>query len=672
MRPEDLFEAMEGIGDDLLEKSEEKKEAPAAGKMILRIRPRTFYILGAAAVLFLVAGVGIFASRMRMGSASPAASAMATAEVQEEKEAKGATTAGGAAEAGPAEAAVQEAAEEMTDEAAYDAVMAEEGGADGVIVPRGDAVILMKAYLPYADPGNHAEQAAAKAEIAQAAATEEAPAEGVKTETADAEASKEAPAEEQPASSGAVWENAVKENEREAEQNAPDEVAEPAAEAPTQSAEENAEESLAGSMNEGAAESAEGSPAASTEGNSGGSTVAGFVGSKAEGAAEDAGQAEPEAAAEESAGTLPGNLAGFQTVAVRSYLSSQNGTNPAVSPFDLYLSLGMLAESTGGGTREEILSLLGVPSVPYLREQAGQLYEESYRNTEEMKNIFANAVFLPKGLSVSRETVETLADSYHASVFAGEMGSDAYGALLGSFLNESTEHFLDGAAGALSFRGGEQTRIVSTMDYRAPFAYPFAAVRGTETFAGTAGSTRVRMIESVPDKGVVYRTDAFEAVRVPMGDGNGLWIFLPSEERSVDELLGTGGWTKLITGDAGAAEAVRTDRLIVRLPAFDITSETALADGLEKMGLLSLFDEGLADLGGLLPGEEGAVLTGMDQVLRVALTKDGIRSAAAAAGSAADDGGEEETILFEADRPFLYMVTDGSGKIFLAGRVDRP
>ena len=65
----------------------------------------------------------------------------------------------------------------------------------------------------------------------------------------------------------------------------------------------------------------------------------------------------------------PEDLSGFFRASIPQFLSDAEGQNKAYSPLNVYFALGMLAELTGGESRQQILDLVGANSVEELRSQ---------------------------------------------------------------------------------------------------------------------------------------------------------------------------------------------------------------------------------------------------------------------------------------------------------------
>ncbi|MBR4150012.1 MAG: hypothetical protein IKR08_01360, partial [Firmicutes bacterium] len=65
--------------------------------------------------------------------------------------------------------------------------------------------------------------------------------------------------------------------------------------------------------------------------------------------------------------------------------------NFAASPSNIFIALAMLAEITGGQSRQQILDLLGAPDIETLRMTAAALWRGNYIDDGAVKSLMANS-----------------------------------------------------------------------------------------------------------------------------------------------------------------------------------------------------------------------------------------------------------------------------------------
>lgn len=163
----------------------------------------------------------------------------------------------------------------------------------------------------------------------------------------------------------------------------------------------------------------------------------------------------------------------------RQFLSGSAGENLAYSPLNVYMALAMLAELTGGESRAQILDLLGADSIEALRQQASDVWNASYRSDGAVESILASSVWLNEDVSFNQDTMDTLADTYYASSFRGEMGSADFNKALQDWLNEQTGGLLSDQTGGIELEPETVLALATTVYFRAKWNNEFQE-SGTE------------------------------------------------------------------------------------------------------------------------------------------------------------------------------------------------
>ena len=79
-------------------------------------------------------------------------------------------------------------------------------------------------------------------------------------------------------------------------------------------------------------------------------------------------------------------LLDFSAKVMKQLLIEDDHENRVFSPINIYIALGMLAETTDGNTRQQILDLLGVSSIEDVRILMKGLYNNSYYD-EDLKSV---------------------------------------------------------------------------------------------------------------------------------------------------------------------------------------------------------------------------------------------------------------------------------------------
>ncbi len=364
--------------------------------------------------------------------------------------------------------------------------------------------------------------------------------------------------------------------------------------------------------------------------------------------------------------TVP-SLSAYQTAVTRQFLSDRQGENRVISPLNLYMALGMLAECTDGDSRSQLLQLLGTDTVEQLRQRVNALWLAEYRDSRAGICRLANSLWLRQEGSYRQKTLDTLAKDYFASSFSGKMGSDGYNQSLRGWLNQQTSGLLKQAADAVELQERTVIALASTVYFSARWQDEFDRKDTvSDTFHATAGDVICDYLRRENWDTDVYSGEGFRALSLEFGaDSCRMWFVLPDEGVSPDTLLASGAWL----GNMGEGQ---TSRVSLRVPKFDVSGDMDLAAGLQALGVTDVFDEERADFSPL--SDDGGCLTRIQHAARVMVDEEGCTAAAFTVEL--KDGSmmpkDPPRVDFHLDRPFLFYITGDTGNVLFSGVVEQP
>ncbi len=348
----------------------------------------------------------------------------------------------------------------------------------------------------------------------------------------------------------------------------------------------------------------------------------------------------------------------------------QGNDNVAFSPMNLYMALAMLAETTDGQTRAEILSLLGATSIYSLRTQANELWRKSYR-TGDNPCTLANSVWLQKGTSYNQDTMNTLAAEYFASVYGVDFSAPGAGHAVADWIDKETAGMLKEHTQALEFDPSTVMALVSTVYLQADWKSPFKEDRNTQDiFNGTNGQTTCTFMHKSSAAGYYWGED-YSAVGAGLNGNHTMWFVLPDEGKTTEDLLQSGNYTELFLG----GNANRRELMInLSMPKFDIDCKQNMIAGLQDLGIKQVFQTGLADFTPSFPEMANELSVGMvEQATRVTVDEEGVAAAGYVVitkpGSPMPPTEEVDFVL---NRPFLFVITNSANIPLFAGVVNNP
>ncbi len=368
-------------------------------------------------------------------------------------------------------------------------------------------------------------------------------------------------------------------------------------------------------------------------------------------------------------------------------LAGAGEKNRIYSPLNVYMALSMLAETTGGDTRQQILDLLQADSVETLRQRAAGLWRDNYRDDGVVTSLLANSLWLRDGMTYSQDTLDTLAKDYYAASFSGPMGAEEYNQALRDWINEQTHGLLEKQAQGLEMNSDTVLALASTLYFKAGWKDEFKQDRTkTDTFHAPSGDVDADFMHQTIT-GSYYWGDNFTAVQLRFQQGGFMWLILPAEGCSVDELLDSGEAMEFLLAPKanqyddkgnvtreGWAGQKHLD-INLSIPKFDVSSDLSLVEGLKALGVTDVFDSTASNFDPLgASTSDPLYVSQVQHAARVKVDEEGCEAAAytviSIENTAAMMPGDE--VDFTLDRPFLFAVTGDSGLPLFVGNVNQP
>lgn len=368
-------------------------------------------------------------------------------------------------------------------------------------------------------------------------------------------------------------------------------------------------------------------------------------------------------------------LEDFFSSTVSVFLADSNGENRVYSPLNLYMALAMLAEAAGGNSRAQILDVLGVDSMETLRTQANGVWNANYCDDGTQTTVLASSLWLENGLSVQREVVDRLANTYYASSYQGNLGGEEMNEALRMWVNQQTGNFLEEQIGDLSFSKDTVMAIATTLYFRADWSADFSkkATKESVFHAPTGDITVPFMNQKLRE--TYYWGEHFAAVSKSFSQGGSMWLILPDEDVSLNDLLTDEETLRFITAKKGDWENQRLMEVTLSMPKFDMSSNLELSGGLRRMGLADCFNPWKADFSSIVADDHDIFLDRVDHRVRVSVDEEGVEGASVTLLGASDSAQpppEVDEIDFVLDRPFLFVITGGDGLPLFIGTVNQP
>jgi len=367
------------------------------------------------------------------------------------------------------------------------------------------------------------------------------------------------------------------------------------------------------------------------------------------------------------------HLTSFLINSTRQILSNAGSVNRVYSPLSLYMAAAMLAETTQGTTRAEILMLLGAADLESLRTHANDLWNANYRVDGLLNRTIATSVWLSSDVPYRAELLTILAEHYYSSAYRGVMGSDELNAALQNWLNENTLNMLSEQSKDITLSKDTVLALASAVAFQGKWSSAFYAQNTAPgIFHAPDGDVTCDFMYQSNDD-YLYSGASFKAVRKDFSQQGNMWFILPDEGTSPDDLLQNEEALQFMFDRTDWPDA-KLLQINLSVPKFDISSRMELSHDLQALGVSSVFDPYTADFTPLTEDFAGISLSQVQHDARVKIDEDGCEAAAYTVMMLPRSAMhvDREEIDFVLDRPFLFVITGANDLPLFVGIVNQP
>ena len=342
--------------------------------------------------------------------------------------------------------------------------------------------------------------------------------------------------------------------------------------------------------------------------------------------------------------------------------------NGVYSPVSLWFALAMLAETTEGDSRQEILDALGAEDLKQLRSWADILWHALYTDDGTASVLLGTSVWLGEDVSYHQDTLDALAEHYYTGSYQVPMGTDAADQALTDWTAEQTRGLIGTDGKVLETTPDTLMVLASTLYVMGRWNTEFQPEDNTDDIFTTADGTEqeAEFMHRTEDA-YFLRREGYQAASLHSSVGEVVFV-LPDEGVSPRELLADPEFLGSLDvyGDDGIYGEVQWS-----VPKFDVGSELDLKSTLAGLGITSVLDAAAADFSPLT-GTEPVWLDQAKQIARVQVDEQGIEAAAVTLLEASGAGAPPEDpkiCVMDLDRPFLFVIRSGDVDLFV-GVVD--
>ena len=353
------------------------------------------------------------------------------------------------------------------------------------------------------------------------------------------------------------------------------------------------------------------------------------------------------------------------------FLNKNATDNQAYSPLSLFMALGMSAEITDGNSRQQILDALHQSNIKTLRSHSKSIWQANYADDGLTKCVLANSLWTNNRMRYHKDTVSRLADTYYASAFSGEPGSDEYNKMLQTWISQQTDGLLDDYASNVRMNPRMVLTLASTVNYSGKWIDPFMSQNTKKsTFHAASGDIKCDFMNAFQMAEYNWG-DHFSSVSLPLQNNGHMKLILPNEGYSPADLLNDKQVNKLLVSNGNYAKS-KTPMVTLSIPKFDVSSTIDLHDGLNAMGITDIFDPEISDFTPLTDSTDEIYLSKAEQNTRVLIDEEGCKAASVTVMMYDGWGASTEQENFILDRPFIFEIMSETGLPLFVGIVNNP
>ena len=359
----------------------------------------------------------------------------------------------------------------------------------------------------------------------------------------------------------------------------------------------------------------------------------------------------------------------FYKKTLPQFLSGKS--NSIYSPLNVYLALAMLAETTDGDSRAQLLDLLGEKDLAALRTRVGNLFTANYQDDGACTSLLANSLWMNETVSYKQDTLDALAKYDYASAFSGQPGTDEMNKALQAWVNEQTRDLLKEQASNLTLDPDTILALISTIYFKAPWADTFDEENTKqEPFYTPNGEKQVDMMHRT-DTMAYYTGTNFEAVAVPLKNSGYMWFFLPKKGTEAADLSSDKQVLNLLLSPE-TYKNFSYPQVTLTLPKMDVVSDKDLIKDLMALGVTDVFDASKGDFSPLCKDADGIYVSQVEHAARVKTDEDGVEAAAYTAIMLAKSSLPTDFVDFRVDHPYFFAITGYTGDLLFTGLVNDP
>ncbi|MBR5018165.1 MAG: serpin family protein [Bacteroidales bacterium] len=337
-----------------------------------------------------------------------------------------------------------------------------------------------------------------------------------------------------------------------------------------------------------------------------------------------------------------------------------------ISPLSMQFLLGMLLDGAQGKTAEEICKVLGYGAgeVEAVNEYCQSMMTQLPNLDKKTKISLANAIFVNRPYTLLNTYKSTVSKYYQAEVSNLDFSKNASSLkTINGWCSKNTNGLIPKVLNSVDPTA--LAYLLNALYFKSEWSNPFPkANTAKEPF--TLENGNVKKVPMMKNNITAYAQENDDCTVIQLLYGNGVYsmqVILPAQGKKLTDVtaaIKAKGWRNYFP-------ALVSCDVDLWLPKFETKYEKDLNDILSDMGMPSAFSPA-ADFKAMSNSALCLSFVKQDAIIKV--DEEGTEAAAVSmAGMVGMAFISGQHIVFHADRPFLYLITENStGAILFAGK----
>jgi serpin B len=351
-------------------------------------------------------------------------------------------------------------------------------------------------------------------------------------------------------------------------------------------------------------------------------------------------------------------------------VKGQDG-NLIFSPYSITQALGMLYLGAGGTTQQQIAETLALPApedIDFIELGSVMNAGPAYEGVTFQLNV-ANSLWAQQGYALHPDYVNSLSEYYGVQLEEVDFSApDQTAQIINQWVSDQTQDKINDLVDPSSLDPLTRLILVNAIYLNAGWASMFDE-NGTEDAPFTLlDGSQVTVPMMHQDNQFTYvGTETYQVAQFGYQQPNfGMIVILPDpgQFEAVEAMLSNEFYEALLS------QLFMSYNLNVALPRFKYDTSLDLARTLSNMGMPAAFSPE-ADFSGI--ADESLFVNGVIHQAYISVDEKGTEAAAATEIGMGGGGPPNQPIIFNADRPFIYIIYEyRTGAILFIGRVVDP